>query len=433
MSRSAVVMQGQVKVEVQSPVKPDVLKPSNAANLQNIPTKTPKALSISAKDTAVGRTVLGSNKNVIGKVSLKIQQQVNGNPRSGSLRSSPSSVRSPHKSLTPIRPSPTVKLSTSTSRSPSSPYVRTPTSVSRVAAPSSVGLGSSGISTPSPAKCRRRISYSDGGGDVPLPVSRRNARERNRVKMVSQGFAILRQHVPHAARKKKLSKVETLRCAVEYIRGLQLLLDTHPTVVVSSSSSSSPTSSSHHHPPAIHSDHHHHHHHHLHHLHQGVMGPTSSASPSNTNALSSTAASYQQLHPQVFLHPHHGIEPHILKLPTAEDTYQSIGQMRYDGPDGAFLRTSPCDSSDVSPTNSFYEQKFTPPGTGAASLATTTTSPAASTISSSSSTSSTSSTSPSSSLPLGVVKTEENEEMRNYGREEQDLLEALAWWQHNIN
>lgn len=76
----------------------------------------------------------------------------------------------------------------------------------------------------------------------PASVARRNARERNRVKQVNNGFAKLRQHIPQSvaqalggntagthggsrAGSKKLSKVETLRMAVEYIRSLQLLLD----------------------------------------------------------------------------------------------------------------------------------------------------------------------------------------------------------------
>nr|XP_003700756.1 PREDICTED: uncharacterized protein LOC100876071 [Megachile rotundata] len=68
------------------------------------------------------------------------------------------------------------------------------------------------------------------GQPPPVAVARRNARERNRVKQVNNGFATLRQHIPsHIAagygdRGKKLSKVETLRMAVEYIRGLQRLL-----------------------------------------------------------------------------------------------------------------------------------------------------------------------------------------------------------------
>ncbi|ALC48632.1 l-1-sc [Drosophila busckii] len=66
-------------------------------------------------------------------------------------------------------------------------------------------------------------------------VQRRNARERNRVKQVNNGFVNLRQHLPqtvintlsHGGRgaSKKLSKVDTLRIAVEYIRGLQDMLE----------------------------------------------------------------------------------------------------------------------------------------------------------------------------------------------------------------
>ncbi|RWS30561.1 Achaete-scute-like protein 1 [Leptotrombidium deliense] len=58
----------------------------------------------------------------------------------------------------------------------------------------------------------------------PLTVSRRNERERNRVKMVNLGFATLRQHIPNGAKNKKMSKVETLRSAVDYISQLKTLL-----------------------------------------------------------------------------------------------------------------------------------------------------------------------------------------------------------------
>ncbi|XP_037931590.1 achaete-scute complex protein T5-like [Teleopsis dalmanni] len=70
-------------------------------------------------------------------------------------------------------------------------------------------------------------------------VIRRNARERNRVKQVNNGFLNLRQHIPPAivadlsngrrgigpGANKKLSKVDTLRMAVEYIRRLQHVID----------------------------------------------------------------------------------------------------------------------------------------------------------------------------------------------------------------
>ncbi|GFR25889.1 hypothetical protein TNCT_361001 [Trichonephila clavata] len=56
-------------------------------------------------------------------------------------------------------------------------------------------------------------------------VSRRNARERKRVRLVNMGFSILRERVPPGAKNKKLSKVETLRAAIDYIGQLQRLLD----------------------------------------------------------------------------------------------------------------------------------------------------------------------------------------------------------------
>ncbi|KAG6450750.1 uncharacterized protein LOC115443959 [Manduca sexta] len=72
---------------------------------------------------------------------------------------------------------------------------------------------------------------------TPLAVVRRNARERNRVRQVNDGFAALRKHIPdevaaafesansNRGPNKKLSKVETLRMAVEYIRNLESLLN----------------------------------------------------------------------------------------------------------------------------------------------------------------------------------------------------------------
>ncbi|XP_068712501.1 achaete-scute homolog 1-like [Montipora foliosa] len=55
-------------------------------------------------------------------------------------------------------------------------------------------------------------------------ILRRNERERNRVKLVSDGFATLRKHIPTTPMNKKLSKVETLRTAIEYIKCLQRML-----------------------------------------------------------------------------------------------------------------------------------------------------------------------------------------------------------------
>ncbi|XP_016948098.1 achaete-scute complex protein T5 [Drosophila biarmipes] len=86
--------------------------------------------------------------------------------------------------------------------------------------------------------------YDDEESSSSTPVSgpsviRRNARERNRVKQVNNGFSQLRQHIPVAViadlsngrrgigpgANKKLSKVSTLKMAVEYIRRLQRVID----------------------------------------------------------------------------------------------------------------------------------------------------------------------------------------------------------------
>ncbi|KAM9223509.1 achaete-scute homolog 2 [Leptosomus discolor] len=86
---------------------------------------------------------------------------------------------------------------------------------------------------PSPEllRCKRRLAFAalpgTGAAAAAAAVARRNERERNRVRLVNLGFAALRQHVPHGAASKKMSKVETLRSAVEYIRALQRLLDEH--------------------------------------------------------------------------------------------------------------------------------------------------------------------------------------------------------------
>nr|CTR11719.1 unnamed protein product [Calliphora vicina]CTR11723.1 unnamed protein product [Calliphora vicina] len=70
-------------------------------------------------------------------------------------------------------------------------------------------------------------------------VVKRNARERSRVKQVNDGFSTLRKHIPTAivaeisngrrgigpGADKKLSKVDTLRMAAEYIRRLKNLID----------------------------------------------------------------------------------------------------------------------------------------------------------------------------------------------------------------
>ena len=92
----------------------------------------------------------------------------------------------------------------------------------------------SGNSTAELLRCKRRIDFTTLGYSLPkaqpAAVARRNERERNRVKQVNMGFTTLREHVPNAAKNKKMSKVDTLRSATEYIKYLQQLLEENDAV-----------------------------------------------------------------------------------------------------------------------------------------------------------------------------------------------------------
>ncbi|KAH8244870.1 hypothetical protein KR032_001685, partial [Drosophila birchii] len=91
-------------------------------------------------------------------------------------------------------------------------------------------------STEGSSTCSPGSSPAPYNVDQSQSVQRRNARERNRVKQVNNSFARLRQHIPQSiiadltkgggrGPHKKISKVDTLRIAVEYIRRLQDLVD----------------------------------------------------------------------------------------------------------------------------------------------------------------------------------------------------------------
>lgn len=85
---------------------------------------------------------------------------------------------------------------------------------------------------------KKKMTYKQGtySNFQSASIVRRNARERNRVKQVNDGFAALRKHLPsdvvaalsnnsRRGASKKLSKVDTLKMVVEYIRYLQQLLE----------------------------------------------------------------------------------------------------------------------------------------------------------------------------------------------------------------
>ncbi|XP_077400221.1 achaete-scute homolog 4-like [Vanacampus margaritifer] len=59
----------------------------------------------------------------------------------------------------------------------------------------------------------------------PAFIRKRNERERHRVRCVNEGYTRLRERLPREFDDKRLSKVETLRAAIDYIKHLQGLLD----------------------------------------------------------------------------------------------------------------------------------------------------------------------------------------------------------------
>ncbi|XP_045198834.2 achaete-scute homolog 1-like [Mercenaria mercenaria] len=89
--------------------------------------------------------------------------------------------------------------------------------------------------------CRRRLDFNQSCQTniyglklgQQITVARRNERERNRVKLINMTFATLREHLPFEpenTKNKKMSKVDTLKAAIDYIKYLQELVDNHDAV-----------------------------------------------------------------------------------------------------------------------------------------------------------------------------------------------------------
>ncbi|XP_055935704.1 transcription factor 15-like [Argiope bruennichi] len=69
---------------------------------------------------------------------------------------------------------------------------------------------------------RQMDSYSESEPIIQRTVA--NARERNRTSSVNVAFSLLRTHIPTEPKDRKLSKIETLRLAVSYIKHLANLI-----------------------------------------------------------------------------------------------------------------------------------------------------------------------------------------------------------------
>lgn len=101
-----------------------------------------------------------------------------------------------------------------------------------------IAPGKCGLDVPNAEYGKQKYIYkgNSNSGTQTVSIARRNARERNRVKQVNDSFNALRRRLPSeviaalsgSARRgsgKKLSKVDTLRMVVEYIKHLQNLIE----------------------------------------------------------------------------------------------------------------------------------------------------------------------------------------------------------------
>lgn len=83
------------------------------------------------------------------------------------------------------------------------------------------------VGSPSSSKansCKAKYKHVPHCEKPPQVVEKRNARERKRVQTVNGAFVRLRKFIPYENRHKRLSKVKTLRKAIEYIDHLQAML-----------------------------------------------------------------------------------------------------------------------------------------------------------------------------------------------------------------
>ncbi len=68
-------------------------------------------------------------------------------------------------------------------------------------------------------------------GRAPEVTRRRNARERRRVECVNSAFGELQRALPLSGRRRRVSKVKTLRQAIQYIDHLRTLIQLHDNVL----------------------------------------------------------------------------------------------------------------------------------------------------------------------------------------------------------
>ncbi|XP_013107339.2 achaete-scute complex protein T8 [Stomoxys calcitrans] len=200
----------------------------NNSNALNIAQGNPNAIVRKIKDFGMIGTVNGAGAN-----SLNLSG-TNGRKRTLGENTKPSTPAAGQMGVKKERKTPSSDSATVAKKPKLSKEERTALRLAKKAAKENSAAVGSIMANGLPIK----IPGTPGRKGLPLPqaVARRNARERNRVKQVNNGFAALRERIPEEVAEafeaqsscknngKKLSKVETLRMAVEYIRSLERLL-----------------------------------------------------------------------------------------------------------------------------------------------------------------------------------------------------------------
>lgn len=122
--------------------------------------------------------------------------------------------------LVPIRPSPLKGVATTKTITVITPVSVSATTINSVNSSAKRKLCAEAINS-------KTKKVNTGSSQQITTMGKRNARERSRVKQVNNSFLTLRQHIPGAAKAKKISKVETLKKAVDYIKHLSQILEEH--------------------------------------------------------------------------------------------------------------------------------------------------------------------------------------------------------------
>ncbi|KAK0395387.1 hypothetical protein QR680_001254 [Steinernema hermaphroditum] len=85
-------------------------------------------------------------------------------------------------------------------------------------------VDNSGKSSVNPFSPEAKVPLPREIEELGNPIGKRNRRERDRVRCVNEGYEILRSALPLQEHERRISKVDTLRLAIFYIKHLDSML-----------------------------------------------------------------------------------------------------------------------------------------------------------------------------------------------------------------